>query len=75
MAQILFNCTEEEQAAFFALARQCQTSVGALGQLAMRQLLSAAKAGAQPMVASSLLKNAIQVETCESFCPAQHFPD
>jgi signal transduction histidine kinase len=61
MAQITFNCTEEEKQAFLELARQSKTSLTALGQHAIRQVLVAAKAGAQPMLRAADARNAPQI--------------
>jgi hypothetical protein len=58
MAHIHVNCTEEELAEFTELARASQTSVSALGQRAIQQLMVAARTGAAPMVSPSSVRTA-----------------
>ena len=58
MAHIHINCTDEQLAELTELARASRTSVSALGQKAIVQLITAARAGATPMIVPSTLKNA-----------------
>ena len=56
--RISVGLTLAELEEFLALARTCQTSPSRLGQIAVRQMLVQARAGALPMVAPSLVKAA-----------------
>jgi hypothetical protein len=51
--RISVGLTRQEMDAVFELARRCNTSVSALGQLAIKQLLVVAKNGTIPMLPSA----------------------
>ncbi len=69
LPSISFNCSDDLKDAFHKLARDSKTSVTALGQLAVRQLVAAAQAGAKPMIVKSDGKNAPQFVRCSSIGP------
>ncbi len=62
-ARVSVGITAVENAELIALARRCNTSVSALGQVAIRQLLIQARSGALPMVTPSRMETAETV-TC-----------
>ena len=58
--RLMINLTPDEVEEFAGLARQCQTSVSKLGQVALRQMLAQARSGQLSMVKESLARVEVQ---------------
>lgn len=69
--RISVGVSREEFTEIQELARRCNTSISALGQLALKHLLIQSRAGALPMLPPSRVENAIEVTVMGNYLPSQ----